>query len=122
MRIVTTPFSFEGKIRNEQAQKGIENLRVVKGLQTITRDRLRNHNFLTEHPDYEAIKHQWTELDNLTMHVSLGMYLGTTFAKGKYVVCQHNDFYYHDSFFKRFINLLSYYRAIIFPIMGDKLY
>ena len=25
--IVTTPFSFEGKIRNEQAQNGIENLK-----------------------------------------------------------------------------------------------
>ena len=90
----------------------IENLRVVKGLQTITRDRLRNHNFLTEHPDYEAIKHQWTELDNLTMHVSLGMYLGTTFAKGKYVVCQHNDFYYHENFFKKFIKDLEKYAYI----------
>jgi hypothetical protein len=90
----------------------IENLRVVKGLQTITKDRLRNHNFLTEHPDYESIKNQWTELDNLTMHVSLGMYLGTTFAKGKYVVCQHNDFYYHENFFKKFIKDLEKYAYI----------
>ena len=41
------------------------------------------------------------------MHVSLGMYLGTTYAKGDYVVCQHNDFYYHGDFFKEFMKLLD---------------
>ena len=40
--IVTTPFSFEGKIRNEQAQKGIENLREhVDSLIIINNNKLR---------------------------------------------------------------------------------
>ena len=40
--IVTTPFSFEGKIRNEQAQEGIENLREhVDSLIIINNNKLR---------------------------------------------------------------------------------
>ena len=40
--IVTTPFSFEGKIRNEQAQKGIENLKEhVDSLIIINNNKLR---------------------------------------------------------------------------------
>ncbi len=40
--IVTTPFSFEGKIRNEQAQNGIENLREhVDSLIIINNNKLR---------------------------------------------------------------------------------
>ncbi len=40
--IVTTPFSFEGKSRNEQAQKGIENLREhVDSLIIINNNKLR---------------------------------------------------------------------------------
>jgi len=40
--IVTTPFSFEGKIRNEQAQKGIEDLREhVDSLIIINNNKLR---------------------------------------------------------------------------------
>ncbi|WP_227807443.1 cell division protein FtsZ [Lutibacter profundi] len=40
--IVTTPFSFEGKMRNEQAQKGIENLReYVDSLVVINNNKLR---------------------------------------------------------------------------------
>ena len=85
----------------------IDNLKVVKGLQTLTKERLRHHPLLREHQDWITIKNQWTELDNLTMHVSLGMYLGTTYAKGDYVVCQHNDFYYHGDFFKEFMKLLD---------------
>ena len=60
--------------------KSRPNLKVIKGLQTLTKERLRHHPLLKEHPDYFTIKNQWTKLDNLTMHVSLGMYLGTTFA------------------------------------------
>jgi len=40
--IVTTPFSFEGKMRNEQAQQGIENLRkYVDSLVVINNNKLR---------------------------------------------------------------------------------
>ena len=40
--IVTMPFQFEGKLRNEQAQKGIENLRnVVDSLIVINNNKLR---------------------------------------------------------------------------------
>ena len=87
--------------------ENLENLKVIKGLQTLTKERLRHHPLLKEHPDYFTIKNQWTKLDNLTMHVSLGMYLGTTFAKGEYIVCQHNDFYYHGDFFKEFMKKID---------------
>ena len=85
----------------------IDNLRVVKGLQTLTREELKVHPLILEHQDYDIIEKEWTELDNLTMHVSLGMYVGTTHAKGEYVVCQHNDFYYHGDFFKEFMGLIE---------------
>ena len=85
----------------------IDNLRVVKGLQTLDKERLRHHPFLREHQDYTTVNNQWVELDNLTMHVSLGMYFGVSFAKGDYIVCQHNDFYYHGDFFKEFMKLID---------------
>ena len=85
----------------------IDNLKVVKGLQTLTREELKVHPLILEHQDCDIIEKEWTELDNLTMHVSLGMYVGTTYAKGDYVVCQHNDFYYHGDFFKEFMKLIE---------------
>jgi len=85
----------------------IENLRVIKGLQSLTKERLKYHPLLREHQDYTTINNEWVDLNNLTMHVSLGMYLGVTFAKGEYVVCQHNDFYYHSDFFNEFMELID---------------
>ena len=77
-------------VDNSDTWKEIEmdNLKVVKGLQTLTREQLQTHPLVLEHQDVDIIQKEWTELDNLTMHVSLGMHVGTSYAKGEYIVCQ----------------------------------
>ena len=91
----------------------MDNLRVIKGVQTLTKRGLKEHLVLKQHKDYEIIKKEYTDLKNLTMHVSLGMYLGSKEAKGDYVVLQHNDFYYHGNYFKSLMREINKQYAYI---------
>ena len=92
----------------------IDNLTVIKGLQSLTKSQLKRDPYILEHNDYKmCILEEFTDINNLTMHVSLGMYYGTKHASGDYIVLQHNDFYYHGNHFKEMIKELNQNYAYI---------
>ena len=71
------------------------NLRIVKGWQALDREQIINQ------PSFE--KYNIDDFNNLSMWVSMAYNVGIQHAKGDYIICQHNDVFYHSNLISRMI-------------------
>lgn len=65
------------------------NLKVVKGWQSLPEEEIRKKD--------KENKYKLDDLNNLSMWVSMAYNVGITHAKGDYIICQHNDIFYHSA-------------------------
>jgi hypothetical protein len=71
------------------------NLRIVKGWQALGREQI------IKQPTFE--KYNIDDFNNLSMWVSMAYNVGIEHAKGGYIICQHNDVFYHSNLIPRMI-------------------
>ena len=76
------------------------NLKIVKGIQYLTGDKLT---------DDIKRKYNIDDVVNLTMWVSNAFNVGIEHAKGDYIVLQHNDVFYHQNLLPNLLNSLTGY-------------
>jgi hypothetical protein len=77
----------------------LPNLKIVKGWQGYTKEELRKQ------PDFE--KYNINVFNNSTMWASMAYNIGIQHAKGDYIICQHNDIFYHNECVNDMINYLE---------------
>lgn len=68
----------------------MDNLKIVKGWQSLSEDEIKKQ------PTFN--RYNIDDFNNLTMWVSMAFNVGIEHAKGDYIICQHNDVFYHNDF------------------------
>ena len=71
------------------------NLRIVKGWQALKEEDIKSK------PTFD--KYGIDDFNNLSMWVSMAYNVGIEYAKGDYIICQHNDVFYHANYIPRMI-------------------
>ena len=71
------------------------NLKIVKGWQSLTEEEIKSK------PTFD--RYNIDDFNNLSMWVSMAYNVGIEHAKGDYIICQHNDVFYHSNYIARMI-------------------
>tara|TARA_B110000503_G_scaffold100101_1_gene149753 strand:- start:1676 stop:2548 length:873 start_codon:yes stop_codon:yes gene_type:complete len=76
----------------------IPNLKIVKGIQHLTGDKLT---------DRLRVKYKINDVTNHTMWASIAYTIGIEHSIGDYIVLQHNDIFYQQNLLPNLLNLLK---------------
>lgn len=77
----------------------MDNLKIVKGWQALSEDEIKKQ------PTFE--KYNIDNFNNQTMWASMAFNVGIEHAKGDYIICQHNDIFYHNDFISDMISQIE---------------
>ena len=77
----------------------LPNLKIVKGWQGYSEEELK------QQPNFE--KYNINVFNNSTMWASMAYNVGIEHATGNYIICQHNDLFYHNDYIKEMIEYLE---------------
>ena len=77
----------------------MDNLKIVKGWQSLSEYEIRTQ------PTFD--RYNIDDFNNLTMWVSMAFNVGIEHAKGDYIICQHNDVFYHNNFISSMISQME---------------